>query len=119
MLQFRGIGFPLVYTSLANISYCVPDNFAMETALNRAMPDFRQEFEDVLMKESGSELRRAVIALINGPGYQDAHSTDDYFTASMFVAGLCGSFEDVSLPAKLGVEDWELCNMCNSQFTLR
>ncbi|PQE31820.1 aromatic ring-opening dioxygenase family protein [Rutstroemia sp. NJR-2017a WRK4] len=94
------------------------DNFAMETPPDREMLDFRQEFEDAITKNSGPNLRRAITMLMKVPKYRDAHGTDDHFMASMFVAGLCGSFEDIGTPAELGAEDWELRNMCNSQFTL-
>ena len=90
----------------------------MEAPPDRQMLDFRQEFEDAITKNSGPELRRAMTMLMKVPKYRDAHATDDHFMASMFVAGLCGSFEDVGTPAALGAEDWELRNMCNSQFTL-
>jgi len=90
----------------------------METPPDRVMLDFRQEFEDAIMKNSGPELRRAICMLMKIPKYRDAHGTDDHFMASLFVAGLCGSFEDVGTSVELGAEDWELRNMCNSQFTL-
>jgi aromatic ring-opening dioxygenase catalytic subunit (LigB family) len=90
----------------------------MESPPDRAMLDFRQEFEDAITKTSGPELRRAMTMLMKLPKYRDAHATDDHFMASMFVAGLCGEFEDRGTPARLGAEDWELRNMCNSQFTL-
>lgn len=94
------------------------DNFALETPPDREMLDFRQEFEDAITKNSGPELRRAMTMLMKIPKYRDAHGTDDHFMAAMFVAGLCGSFEDIGLLATVGAEDWELRNMCNSQFTL-
>ena len=90
----------------------------MENPPDREMLDFRQEFEDAITKHTGPDLRRAMTMLMKLPKYRDAHATDDHFMASMFVAGLCGSFEDVGTPAVLGAEDWELRNMCNSQFTL-
>jgi len=94
------------------------DNFAMESPPDAAMLDFRQEVEDALTKYSGPALRRSMTMLIKIPKYRDAHATDDHFMPAMFVAGLCGSFEDEGTPAELGAEDWELRNMCNSQFTL-
>ena len=90
----------------------------MESPPDRVMLNFRQEFEDAMTKHSGPELRRAISMLMKLPEYRDAHGTDDHFMASLFVAGLCGSQEDIGLPAQLGAEDWELRNMCNSQFTL-
>ncbi|KAE8453253.1 hypothetical protein EG329_011320 [Mollisiaceae sp. DMI_Dod_QoI] len=94
------------------------DNFAMESPPDSPMLDFRQEFEDAMTKNSGPELRRAMTMLMKVPKYRDAHATDDHFMPAMFVAGLCGSLEDIDTPAELGAEDWELRNMCNSQFTL-
>lgn len=64
------------------------------------------------------DLRRAMTMLMKVPKHRDAHGTDDHFMVAMFVAGLCGLVEDIGTPAELGVEDWELRNMCNSQFTL-
>ncbi|KAK4219450.1 Extradiol ring-cleavage dioxygenase, class III enzyme, subunit B [Rhypophila decipiens] len=66
----------------------------------------------------GPLLRRKATSLMKHPKYRDAHATDDHFMATMFVAGLCGSVEDVGVEGVLGAEDWELTNMCNSQFTL-
>ncbi|KAF7891741.1 hypothetical protein EAF00_008043 [Botryotinia globosa] len=93
------------------------DNFAMESPPDAAMLEFRQEFEDAMTKNSGPELRRAVTMLMKLPKYRDAHGTDDHFMAAMFVAGLCGDFEDRGTAAVMGAEDWELRNMCNSQYT--
>jgi aromatic ring-opening dioxygenase catalytic subunit (LigB family) len=90
----------------------------MESPPDIPMLDFRQEFEDAMTKNSGPELRRAMTMLMKLPKYRDAHGTDDHLMAAMFVAGLCGSFEDRGSPVKLGAEDWELRNMCNSQFTV-
>jgi len=97
---------------------CLSDNFAMESPPDSTMLDFRQEFEDAITKNSGPDLRRAMTMLMKVPKYRDAHGTDDHFMAAMFVAGLCGSVEDIGTAAELGAEDWELRNMCNSQFTL-
>lgn len=90
----------------------------MEAPPDREMLDFRQEFEDAICNYSGPDLRRSMTMLMKLPHYRDAHGTDDHFIPAMFVAGLCGSFDDIGTPAELGAEDWELRNMCNSQFTL-
>lgn len=66
----------------------------------------------------GPKLRRKITALMKHPKYREAHATDDHFMASMFVAGLCGGMGDEDIVGELGAEDWELTNMCNSQFTL-
>lgn len=94
------------------------DNFAMETPPGDWALDFRQEFEDAIMKNSGPALRRALTMLMKLPKYRDAHATDDHIMSAMFVAGLVGSIEDEGTPVELGAEDWELTNMCNSQYTL-
>ena len=70
------------------------------------------------MLNSGPLLRRSMTMLMKLPKYRDAHATDDHFMSAMFVAGLCGSFENEGTPAELGAEDLELQNTCNSQYTL-
>jgi aromatic ring-opening dioxygenase catalytic subunit (LigB family) len=90
----------------------------MEKPPEPPLLDFRQEFEDAITLNSGPRLRRAMTMLMKMPKYRDAHATDDHFMSAMFVAGLCGSFEDEGAPVELGAEDWELQNMCNSQYTL-
>ncbi|CZR61847.1 probable aromatic ring-opening dioxygenase family protein [Phialocephala subalpina] len=94
------------------------DNFAMEKAPEGTLMDFRQEFEDAMLKNSGPALRRAITMLMKMPNYRDAHATDDHFMAACFVAGAAGREEDRGKKAEMGAEDWELRNMCNSQFTL-
>jgi len=95
------------------------DNFAMTGPPEEVLLDFRQEFEDAMVKNGGGPgLRRAVAALMKAPGYRDAHATDDHFMAACFVAGAAGREEDKGEKAELGAEDWELRNMCNSQFTV-
>ncbi|KAJ5122210.1 aromatic ring-opening dioxygenase family protein [Penicillium atrosanguineum] len=94
------------------------DNFAMETPPEDWALEFRQAVEDVLMKTSGPQLRRAMTRLMKHPRFRDAHATDDHFMAAMFVAGAAGDWEDEKAEAILGAESWELTNMCNSQFTL-
>lgn len=66
----------------------------------------------------GPRLRRKMTALMKHPMYREAHATDDHFLASLWVAGLCGAKGDEDMMGELGAEDWELTNMCNSQFTL-
>lgn len=66
----------------------------------------------------GPKLRRKITALMKHPKYRDAHGTDDHFMPALFVAGLCGGKGDEGLRGELGAEDWELTNMCNSQFTI-
>ncbi|KAI0471639.1 Extradiol ring-cleavage dioxygenase, class III enzyme, subunit B [Xylariaceae sp. FL0804] len=66
----------------------------------------------------GPALRRRMTSLMKHPRYRDAHGTDDHFMAALFVAGLCGGPGDEKMRGEMGAEDWELTNMCNSQFTL-
>lgn len=95
------------------------DNFAMENPPDRPLLDFRQEFEDAITKHSGPALRRSMTMLMKMPTYRDAHASDDHFMSALFVSGLCGDQEDEgTTTAVLGAEDWELQNMCNSQYTL-
>jgi aromatic ring-opening dioxygenase catalytic subunit (LigB family) len=94
------------------------DNFAMTGPPEGALMDFRQEFEDAMLKNSGPALRRAISMLMKLPGYRDAHGTDDHFIPACFVAGAAGRVQDIGTKAEMGAEDWELRNMCNSQFTI-
>lgn len=124
------------------------DNFAQVTPPGGWAMEFRQEVVDALVAGNSAEtavedaaygtvlrsgkgsagrratgvggpkLRRKVTALMKHPRYREAHATDDHFMACLFVAGLCGDKEDEDLRGELGAEDWELTNMCNSQFTL-
>lgn len=101
---YRNIWYPMVaYT----------DNFAQPTPPESWALDFRQSFEDVCTKNSGLRLRRAMTRLMKHPRYREAHATDDHFMAAMFVAGAAGDEEDedVTGPAMLGAETWELTNM--------
>jgi hypothetical protein len=54
------------------------DNFEMENAPLPMLMDFRQEFEDAMMKNSGPALRRAITMLMKLPNYRDAHGSDDH-----------------------------------------
>ncbi|CAJ2507696.1 Uu.00g088820.m01.CDS01 [Anthostomella pinea] len=116
------------------------DNFAQPTPPEAWALDFRQEVlscfcprhETRNPKEEssagkvvksarpagGPALRRRATSLMKHPRYRDAHGTDDHFMAAMFVGGLCGGRGDENLQGEMGAEDWELTNMCNSQFTL-
>lgn len=116
------------------------DNFAQPTPPEPWALDFRQEVidtfcagyeDDVPADEDhyqcelrsaagvgGPQLRRKAVSLMKHPKFRDAHATDDHYMAVLFVAGLCGGREDRNAPGVLGAEDWELTNMCNSQFTL-
>ncbi|KAK7955004.1 extradiol ring-cleavage dioxygenase class iii protein-like protein subunit B [Apiospora saccharicola] len=117
------------------------DNFAQPTPPEPWALDFRQEVvsafcpgheESMPAEEAvggrvirnhgqgagGPLLRRKITSLMKHPKYRDAHGTDDHFMATMFVAGLCGGRGDEKMQGEMGAEDWELTNMCNSQFTL-
>ncbi|KAH8891371.1 hypothetical protein GQ53DRAFT_866257 [Thozetella sp. PMI_491] len=116
------------------------DNFAQPTPPEPWALDFRQEVidtfcagyeEKVPIEEAvygneirsikgvgGPLLRRKATSLMKHPKYRDAHATDDHFMALLFVAGLCGGKDDVNMKGIMGAEDWELTNMCNSQFTI-
>ncbi|RDW75215.1 hypothetical protein BP6252_06357 [Coleophoma cylindrospora] len=94
------------------------DNFAMENPPEAPMLDFRQEFEDAITQNSGPALRRSMTMLMKMPNYRDAHATDDHFIPALFVAGLAGDKDDEGTETVLGAEDWELQNMCNSQYTI-
>ncbi|KAL1957492.1 hypothetical protein VTO42DRAFT_5955 [Malbranchea cinnamomea] len=94
------------------------DNFAQETPPESWALEFRQAVEDVITKNSGPKLRRAMTRLMKHPLYRDAHATDDHFMAAMFVAGAAGDEEDEGCFGELHAETWELTNMCNSQFKI-
>lgn len=101
---YRNVWWPMLNHS---------DNFAQPTPPGSWALDFRQSVEDVCTKNSGPGLRRAMTRLMKHPKYREAHATDDHFMAAMFVAGAAGDEEDAELtgPAKLGAETWELTNM--------
>lgn len=116
------------------------DNLAQPTPPDVWALDFRQEVVDVfcaghsdaVAKEEGvfgkllrstkgvggPILRRKATSLMKHPLFRDAHGTDDHFMATMFIAGLCGDEADKDMKGEMGAEDWELTNMCNSQFTI-
>ncbi|KAF3770719.1 LigB subunit of an aromatic-ring-opening dioxygenase LigAB [Cryphonectria parasitica EP155] len=98
------------------------DNFAQPTPPEAWAMDFRQEVMDAFVAGNsgvgGPRLRRKMTALMKHPKYREAHATDDHFMSSIFVAGLCGDKDDEGMRGELGAEDWELTNMCNSQFTI-
>ncbi|KIW58073.1 hypothetical protein PV05_02623 [Exophiala xenobiotica] len=79
--------------------------------------NFRQATEDVITKNRGPALRKAMIRLMQHPAYREAQATDDHWMPALFAAGAAGDFEDESEPNVLAAETWELRNMCNSQFT--
>lgn len=93
------------------------DNFAQETPPEAWALEFRQAVQDVITHNSGPRLRRGITRLMKHPQYRDAHATDDHFMSAMFVAGAAGDPEDEGVPGILRAEDWELTNMCNSQYT--
>lgn len=94
------------------------DNFAQPTPPDPWAMEFRQSVEDVMRRGGGPRLRRAVTRLMKHPLFRDAHATDDHFMAMCFAAGAAGAPEDEGVPGVLGAEDWELTNMCNSQYTI-
>lgn len=79
--------------------------------------NFRQAAEDVVTKNRGPALRKAMIRLMQHPAYREAQATDDHWMPAMFAAGAAGDWEDETEPNILAAETWELVNMCNSQFT--
>jgi len=93
------------------------DNFAQEQPPDGELLEFRQAVQDVMEKNSGPALRRAVTRLMKHPQYRDAHATDDHFMSAMFVSGAVGDEEDKGTDGRMEAETWELTNMCNSQFT--
>jgi aromatic ring-opening dioxygenase catalytic subunit (LigB family) len=94
------------------------DNFAQERPPEPWALEFRQAVEDVITRNSGPKLRRAITRLMKHPMYREAHATDDHFMAAMFVAGAAGDEEDEGAYGELKAETWELTNMCNSQYII-
>ncbi|RYP29681.1 hypothetical protein DL767_006633 [Monosporascus sp. MG133] len=94
------------------------DNFAQPTPPGPWALEFRQSVEDVMRRGGGPRLRRAVTRLMKHPLFRDAHATDDHFMSMCFAAGAAGTVEDEGAPGEFGAEDWELTNMCNSQYTI-
>lgn len=84
------------------------DNFAMETPPEIWALEFRQAVSDVITKNSGPKLRRAMTRLMKHPEYRNAHATDDHFMSAMFVSGAVGDEEDEGSYGRLAAEDWEL-----------
>lgn len=84
------------------------DNFAMETPPETWALEFRQAVSDVITKNSGPKLRRAMTRLMKHPEYRNAHATDDHFMSAMFVSGAVGDEEDEGSYGRLAAEDWEL-----------
>lgn len=87
------------------------------------MLEFRQSVEDVFIKNcrNGSmkgALTRGITRLMKHPMFRDAHATDDHYMAACFVAGVADGTKREGDECELGAEDWELVNMCNSQFTI-
>jgi len=99
------------------------DNFAQPVPPEAPMLEFRQSVEDVFVRNCRVGMKKgalvsAVTRLMKHPQFRDAHGTDDHFMAACFVAGAVDSSEDGKDECVLGAEDWELVNMCNSQFTI-
>ncbi len=93
------------------------ESLGQETPPEASMMNFRQAVEDVVSKNRGPALRKAMIRLMQHPMYREAQATDDHFMPAMFAAGAAGDWEDEKYPNVMGAETWELTNMCNSQFT--
>ena len=72
----------------------------------------------VTKSRTGPGLRRAMTRLMKLPKHRDAHATDDRLMSALFVPSLVGDLEDEGVSVELGAEEWELVNMCNSQYTL-
>jgi aromatic ring-opening dioxygenase catalytic subunit (LigB family) len=100
------------------------DNFAQPYPPETPMLEFRQSVEDVFVRncrqgvKKGS-LTRGITRLMKHPMFRDAHATDDHYMAACFVAGAVDGSKREGDVCVLGAEDWELVNMCNSQFTIR
>ncbi|KAL5115933.1 hypothetical protein ACEQ8H_006155 [Pleosporales sp. CAS-2024a] len=99
------------------------DNFAQPYPPEAPMLEFRQSVEDVFVRNCGSgakkgALTRGITRLMKHPMFRDAHATDDHYMAACFVAGIADASKRDGDDCVLGAEDWELVNMCNSQYTI-
>ncbi|KAJ4286849.1 hypothetical protein N0V90_013102 [Kalmusia sp. IMI 367209] len=100
------------------------DNFAQPVPPEKTMLEFRQSVEDVFIRNCRTGMKKGVLVsavtrLMKHPQFREAHGTDDHFMAACFVAGVVdGSDWHEKNNCVLGAEDWELVNMCNSQFTI-
>lgn len=102
------------------------DNFAQPVPPDSPMLLFRQSVEDVFVRNCGAgndkgALTKGVCRLMKNPLFRHAHGTDDHFMPACFVAGAVDGLngeESGDDECVLGAEDWELVNMCNSQFTM-
>ena len=99
------------------------DNFAQPYPPEAPMLELSQSVEDVFVRscrqgtKKGS-LTRGITRLMKHPMFRDAHATDDHYMAACFVAGVIDGSKKEGDECVLGAEDWELVNMCNSQFTI-
>jgi aromatic ring-opening dioxygenase catalytic subunit (LigB family) len=99
------------------------DNFAQPVPPDAPMLEFRQSVEDVFVRNckkgrKNGALTRGITRLMKHPMFRDAHATDDHYMAACFVAGAADGSAREWDECVLGAEDWELVNMCNSQFTI-
>jgi aromatic ring-opening dioxygenase catalytic subunit (LigB family) len=99
------------------------DNFAQPYPPEAPMLEFRQSVEDVFVRNCGDRakkgaLTRGITRLMKHPMFRDAHATDDHYMAACFVAGVADGSKRSGDDCIMGAEDWELVNMCNSQFTV-
>jgi aromatic ring-opening dioxygenase catalytic subunit (LigB family) len=99
------------------------DNLAQPYPPEAPMLEFRQSIEDVFIRSCRSgvkkgALTRGITRLMKHPMFRDAHATDDHYMAACFVAGVADGSKRDGDDCILGAEDWELVNMCNSQFTI-
>jgi aromatic ring-opening dioxygenase catalytic subunit (LigB family) len=93
------------------------ESLGQETPPETWALNFRQAVEDVVLKNRGPALRKAMVRLMQHPMYREAQATDDHWMPALFAAGAAGDWEDAKYANALGAETWELTNMCNSQFT--
>lgn len=85
------------------------DVLAMEHPPNITSIEFRQSFQDVIMKNGGGPgLRRGLARLMKHPYFRDAHGTDEHYISACFVAGAAGDPEDKGTKVEFGAETWEL-----------
>jgi len=99
------------------------DNFAQPYPPEAPMLEIRQSVEDVFIRscKPGSkkgQLTKGITRMMKHPMFRDAHATDDHYIPACFVAGVVDAGKRDGDECVMPAEDWELVNMCNSQFTI-
>ncbi|KAL4881895.1 aromatic ring-opening dioxygenase family protein [Aspergillus karnatakaensis] len=94
------------------------DNRSQKTPPPDWAMEFRQLFEDAVLRNRGPHLRMALTRQMKHPRYREAHGTDEHYLANVFAGGAAGAEEDLDTNNYKLVEDWEYGNLASTQFQL-